>query len=148
MDFKALNLLYMFSKNFSHKKIRSHDLTDTECMICSYVYEHADCSQDDVVRLLMYDKTTVGKALQKLEARGYVTRRRSSSDKRRMALRITEYGLSRISDVVGLHNEWLNEVLACLSEDEQAQFEDYCRRLIAAAEALSEKQRNEDIDNA
>ena len=67
MDYQTLNLLFRCNKEFSHEKIRKQELSDTECMICSYIYSHENCSQDDVSVALKTDKTTVGKALVSLE---------------------------------------------------------------------------------
>ena len=66
MDYQILNLLFRCNKEFSHEKIRKQELSDTECMICSYIYSHENCSQDDVSVALKTDKTTVGKALMSL----------------------------------------------------------------------------------
>ncbi len=67
MDYQTLNLLFRCNKEFSHDKIRMQELSYTECMICSYIYSHENCSQDDVSVALKTDKTTVGKALAPLE---------------------------------------------------------------------------------
>ena len=67
MDYQTLNLLFRCGKAFSHEKIRMQELSDTECMICSYINSHENCSQDDVSVALKADKTTVGKALASLE---------------------------------------------------------------------------------
>lgn len=71
MDYQKLNLLFRFNKDFSHEKIRMQDLSDTECMICSFISSHKNCSQDDVATALKTDKTTVGKALASLEKKNW-----------------------------------------------------------------------------
>ena len=142
MDFKTLNLLFRCSKEFSHKKIRLQDLSDTECMICSYVYGHPDCSQDEVAHELKMDKTTVGKALATLESKGCIRRKKNNADKRRNCLKVTEHGYERISDLIGIHNEWLSEILDCLSKEEQKRFEEYCNRLLDRAEELIKESKN------
>lgn len=63
MNYQTFNLLFRCSKEFSHDKIRLQDLSDTECMICSFIYSHQNCSQDDVSVALKMDKTTVAKRL-------------------------------------------------------------------------------------
>ena len=136
MDYQILNLLFRCSKEFSHGKIRRQELSDTECMICSYVYSHADCSQDDVSAALRTDKTTVGKALVSLENKGCVERRQDGADKRIKRLSLTAKGREKVAELVGIHDNWLREIMTCLSEEEQKQFENYCGRLLAAAEKL------------
>ena len=142
MDYQTLHLLLRCNKEFSHEKIRRQELSDTECMICSYIYSHENCSQDDVAAALKADKTTVGKALMSLERKSCVIRAVDSADKRIRRLRLTDTGRSRISQLLDIHNGWLNDILTCLCEEEQKQFENYCERLLAAAEKLTQNGEN------
>lgn len=137
MNYQTLNLLFRCNKEFSHEKIRMHQLSDTECMICSYIYSHDNCSQDDVSVALKTDKTTVGKALMSLEAKGCVFRSQDNDDKRVKRLSLTDTGRKKISELVDIHNNWLQEIMTCLSKEEQENFESYCERLLAAAEKLT-----------
>lgn len=136
MDYQTLNLLFRCNKEFSHEKIRLQELSDTECMICSYIYSHENCSQDDVSVALKTDKTTVGKALASLEKKNCVLRNQDTSDKRFKRLSLTADGHKKVSELVDIHNNWLNEIMKCLTEEEQKNFENYCKRLLNAAENL------------
>lgn len=137
MDFQILNLLFRCSKEFSHEKIRRQELSDTECMICSYIYSHENCSQDDVSVALKTDKTTVGKALMSLEKKNCVVRVQDAADKRVKRLSLTDTGREKIAELVDLHDNWLEKILTTLSQEEQEQFENYCERLLDAAEQLT-----------
>ena len=139
MDYQTLNLLFRYNKEFSHSKIRMQELSDTECMICSYIYSHENCSQDDVSVALKTDKTTVGKALASLEKKNCVVRNQDTADKRFKRLSLTADGHKKVSELVDIHNNWLAEIMNCLSEEEQKNFENYCDRLLTAAEKLSQK---------
>ena len=138
MDYQTLNLLFRCSREFSHEKIRRQQLSDTECMICSYIYSHEGCSQDDAAAALKADKTTVGKALASLETKGCVTRSRDAADRRVKRLALTEAGREKVTELIDIHNGWLTEILTCLSDEERAQFENCCERLLAAAEKLTQ----------
>lgn len=141
MDYQTLNLLIRCNKEFSHEKIRLQDLSDTECMICSYIYSHESCSQDDVSVALKTDKTTVGKALASLEKKNAVNRVQDDADKRVKRLSLTEAGRKKVSALVDLHNSWLNQIMTCLTAEEQAMFENCCERLLSAAEKLAENKK-------
>ena len=142
MDYQTLNLLFRCNKEFSHKKIRLQELTDTECMICSYIYSHTKCSQDDVSVALKTDKTTVGKALTSLENKGCVVRSQDTEDKRVKRLSLTDLGQAKVAELLDIHNNWLRDIMTCLSEEEQRQFENYCERLLRAAEKLTMEDTN------
>ena len=138
MDYQKLNLLFRCNKEFNHAKIRMQNLSDTECMICSYIYSHENCSQDDVSVALKTDKTTVGKALASLEKKNCVARTQDEADKRIKRLSLTEIGCNKIAELLDIHNHWLRSIMTCLSKEEQKQFENYCDRLLTAAEKLTE----------
>ncbi len=139
MDYQKLNLLFRCDKKFSHEKIRKQDLSDTECMICSYIYFHKNCSQEDVSVTLKTDKTTVGKALASLEKKNCVARMQDETDRRIKRLSLTEIGKNKISKLLDIHDFWLRDIMTCLSKEEQKQFENYLDRLNAAAEKLTYK---------
>ena len=139
MEYQKLNLLFLCSRKFSHEKNRMQDLSDTECMICSYIYSHENCSQDETSAALKTDKTTVGKALVTLEKKALIVRTQDAQDKRIKRLTITDEGRKKIAGLLSLHDKWLSEIMKCLSDDEQKQFENYCERLLASAEELIEK---------
>lgn len=140
MDYQTLNLLFRCSKAFSHETIRRQELSDTESMLCSFIFSHENCSQDDVSIALKTDKTTVGKALASLEGKGCVLRLRDDADRRIKRLSLTELGHEKVAALFDLHNNWLAQILTCLSSEEQKQFENYCVRLLAAAEQLTQAQ--------
>ncbi len=139
MDFQVLNSLMRMTKGFAHRQIRANGLNDTECMICSFVYEHVNCSQDDVSKALCMDKTTVTKSLQMLENMGILLRSSDEADKRRNVLNLTPKGKEKCSKILHIHDEWVGKVMEELNEEEQKQFEIYCRRLINAAKRLQEE---------
>lgn len=144
MDFQTLNLLFRCNKEFSHTRIRKLDLSDTEYMICSYIYSHENCSQDDVSIALKTDKTTVGKALASLEKKNCIIRLQDEADKRIKRLFFTEKGRNKISEVIDIHNNWLKNIMTSLSEEEQKQFEKCCDKLLGAALNLTNNQGEND----
>lgn len=142
MDFQVLNLLLKCGMDFGHKRIRNRGLSDTECLICSYVYSHPGCSQDDAVQGLRMDKTTLAKALRTLEDKGCVERTQDAQDRRKNVLKVTQSGAERISEIAHLHDRWLSGILETLNPEERSQFESYCARLLEAAEKqLSEQDK-------
>ena len=136
MKFDTLDLLFKYGREFGHRRIRSSGLSDTECLLCSYVSAHPGCSQDDAVQGLHMDKTTAAKALRTLEEKGCMIREQSSDDRRKKMLTVTEAGTDKLSAILHLHDQWMSRVLAALSPEEQEQFEEYCIRLLRAAESL------------
>ncbi len=142
MDFNAISPLSRYAKEYGHAKIREAGVTDTEHKISTFLYFHSDVCQDTIANALMLDKTTVAKALVSLEARGLILRSRNPENRRKNTLAITDAGRATIMDVVGICDEWLSRVSACLSSEEQRSFEEYCGRLLAAAKNISEERQS------
>ena len=92
---------------------------------------------------LKTDKTTVGKALASLENKDCVVRTQDGEDKRIKRLSLTDVGREKVAELVDIHNNWLHDIMTCLSAEEQKQFENYCERLLAAAEKLTENGGND-----
>lgn len=139
MDFQSLRLLLKYGMQYGHESIRKSGLTDTEHMLCSFIYFHTGCSQDDVIRATRMDKTTVAKALKSLEEKGFVIRRTSDTDKRKKQPVVTAAGVDSISETIDIYNEWMDSVSSCLSDKEQQEFSEYCSRLLARAQEISMK---------
>lgn len=139
MNFQVLNSFMKLMKGFAHTQIKKSGINDTECMICSYIYSHENCSQDDVSKGLCMDKTTVTKAMQALENKGVLSRFPDKMDKRRNVLNLTTEGKEKCSRILHIHDEWVSKVMEELNEEEQKQFESYCKRLMKAALRLQEE---------
>lgn len=133
MDYNTLNLIFRCNKEFGHRQIRGRDLTDTEFMICSYVCVHPRSSQDEVAAALKTDKTSIAKSVASLEAKKLISRRQDDRDRRIKRLRVTAEGRRRLDGLMEVHDAWLTKTLGCLNEEERAQFEDYCRRILQRA---------------
>ena len=73
-----------------------------------------------------------------LENKACVVRMQDGSDKRIKRLSLTDLGREKVSELIDIHDGWLRDIMTCLSEEEQKQFENYCERLLAAAEKLTD----------
>jgi len=145
MDYRKLHLLLRYGREYGHRRIKEKGFTDTEHLICSYVYVNELCSQDDIAKSVGMDKTTVGKAIDSLESKGFLIREQSKDDKRKKALQLTAEGKSGIADILSINDEWMQNVLSALSNDEQALFLEYLSRVLDTAEKIylkSEEKHN------
>lgn len=136
MKFQSLDMLLRFGKEFGHKQLRTHGFNDTEFLICSFVLRNPGCTQLDVSKGLKLDKTTLTKSLTMLEGKGCISRVQDIHDRRKNRLTITPDGEERLTEILGLHDQWMEKVLDVLTEEEQQQMDNYVKRLLDAAEAL------------
>lgn len=68
------------------------DLTYTQYLVMLVLWEHGELIVNQVGELLYLDSGTLTPLLKKLEAKGYVTRKRSSIDERRVSVSLTDAG--------------------------------------------------------
>lgn len=136
MRFHNLYLLLRNAKEFCHSQIKNIGVSDTEHMICTFLLGHCGGSQDDVAEALKLEKATVARALSSLEKKGYVERSINSDNRRKYILTLTQLGKESIAEVADIYDVWLHKISSCLTEQEQKQFDEYCKRLLIVSEEL------------
>lgn len=118
------------------RRLAPHDLTHAQWLPL-YRLSRGGC---DTVAALARDQTmdpgAMTRALDRLEAKGLVTRERSLQDRRVVKLALTEAGHAAALPVPGVLAEVLNAHLAGFSADEWAQLTGMLQRLVANGDAL------------
>lgn len=145
MNFQIINLLVKCGIDYNHKKIRNYKLTDTEYMILSFCFSNPSPIQDDIVKGLKIDKTTLTKALISLESREYITRESNNTDRRKKIIILTDKAKKEISEILSLHDKWLDKIMSVLTENEKDNFENCCIKLLKASEDLRKDKFNEEF---
>lgn len=135
MQFHHLYALMRYAQSYSHQQIKNVGISDTEHLICAFIFGHPDSSQDQIAHALQIDKATIAKALASLEKKGYIQRISNPENRRKNIINITPSGRETISDLVGIYDSWLSELSEALTPNEWNQFEEYCQRLLEAARA-------------
>lgn len=105
------------------------DAEQGEIVVLSVIGLNPGMSQNDLAATLVFKKSAITKLVKDLEARGYLERAKSSSDRRFNALQLSPAGqerYARISDLIAQQNAVFLEPF---TEAEQAQLFDYLNRL-------------------
>lgn len=136
MDTISLNFFLKTSLDYNHEQVKSFGLSNSECAICSYVNRNEGCSQDDVVKGLRMDKTTLAKAVQSLEKKGLLSRKTDKNDRRKKLLHTTKKCRTLCEKLVEVHSKWINEVMSVLTPEEHELFDSFCIRLSEKAKDL------------
>jgi MarR family transcriptional regulator, 2-MHQ and catechol-resistance regulon repressor len=84
-------------------------------------------------RRLGASKATATEVLDTLENRGFVTRSRLESDRRAVAVALTQAGHNLVTHAFPSHAERVREAFGVLDEAEKRQLADLCRKLDRAA---------------
>ncbi|NMA98787.1 MAG: winged helix-turn-helix transcriptional regulator [Phyllobacteriaceae bacterium] len=105
------------------------DAEQGEIVVLSVIGLNPGMSQNDLAATLVFKKSAITKLVKDLEARGYIERAKSASDRRFNALQLTGAGKQRyaqISDLIGRQNATFLEPF---SEEERVELFGYLNRL-------------------
>jgi len=94
-----------FTETFAHL-----DLTQKQVSVLWLVGDHPDIAQTGLAQRMRMDRATTMAIVNRLEAKGYLVRRKSSSDGRKQALNLTAPGrkaLSTAKRAIQQHERWL-----------------------------------------
>ena len=116
-----------------------------EWRVLAHLSGHAKVSVRDVYDRVSMDKVKVSRAAARLEAGGYIVKQVHPTDRRLVALQLSESGRALFSKIAPLALAYQDEVLSRLTEAEQKVFVAVVRKLIAPAEAVSQPPSEEPI---
>jgi len=86
------------------------DLTQKEVSALSLVADHPGTAQAGVARRMRMDRATIMAFVNRLEAKGYLVRRKSRTDGRKQPLHLTRPGrrtLAMAKRAISQHEQWL-----------------------------------------
>ncbi len=119
----------------SRQLARHHELTGPQLVCLRFVARSSDTTPTALARGVSLSQATVTGILDRLEARGLVTRVRSSADKRKVHVKVTERGQAMILDAPSPLSEEFSKRLGALPEGEQAMFDWVLSRVVELLEA-------------
>lgn len=131
--FKHIHLLWMYGKEYCNEKVKQTGLSLTEYLICTFLYGHENVSQDDIANSLLYDKTTVARALGNLELKQYVTRTLNKDNKRKNIIALTEQGEKSINGIRDLYDTWFEIISKDISPEDRKQFDTTLTKILNEA---------------
>ena len=115
---KHISYLYRIQQSFLAKKTEGYDISGGQVSFIFTLNAHPGCSQEDVANMLDLDKTTVARALSKMEKNQTVRRIRDTKDQRVMRLYLTDKGLQLNDQLKKLTEEWYKVLIDGMSETE------------------------------
>jgi DNA-binding MarR family transcriptional regulator len=89
-------------------------------------------SQQELARLIGKAPPVMVAALDELEERGLVARRRSTRDRRRTVVEVTDAGREMLAKADAIADRLMEEIFGALTADERAGLHDTLRRAMAA----------------
>jgi len=112
-------------------------LTSVQYSALNAIVELPGIDQASLSGLIAFDKTTLVKVLDRLVAKGLITRIRSTEDRRRHVLTATDRGRQAIKKIIPMLDRAQERILAPLNPKEQAVFLSLLTKLVNVNNAYS-----------
>ncbi len=126
---KDFGVLYRTFLDYISKSIEGTNLSFSDSVFLVNIGNQEGICQEEISATLAIDKAAIARSVKGMEQTGYVFTKRSTLDKRTKELYLTESGMEQYRDLVQLNSDWLNEVLADLTNEEIAVFSDTIHKI-------------------
>jgi DNA-binding MarR family transcriptional regulator len=107
------------------------DVSFTQWVALTKVKEKSALTASDLCRTMYYDNGAVTRLIDQLEQRGLLTRERSTTDRRVVALKLTAAGEKTVVELVPIVVSSLNQALSDFSKAEFAELVRLLHKLIS-----------------
>jgi DNA-binding MarR family transcriptional regulator len=106
------------------------DVTPVQYAALAAVRAHPGIDQIRLANAIGFDRTTIGGVVERLQAKGFLTRETGVADRRAKRLRLTEAGQSALRDMVPAVERAQERILDGLDARERGLFLDMLTRLV------------------
>ncbi len=123
------SILYRSTQKYYDKMLQNLKLTYAQLPILIQIYENEGISLQEIAHIGGYDKGTVTKNVQKLDALGYILILTNQKDKRAKELYTTALAKKHISEIYGIRWNWWHHITQDLTQDEIKVFSKFYRTM-------------------
>lgn len=137
---KALNNICRAQAVYRRGKVSTPDLPAAHFSYVLAICREPGRSQEELARELCINKSTVARALNQLEERGYITRNSLPHDKRQVAVYPTEKMNAVLPQIKQASVEWMALLSEGIPAEELAIFDTVLNRMQARAREIIEQE--------
>lgn len=122
---RSLGYLLKMSHSLMHDAgsaaLAGHDLSFVQWLVLLILKEGTAVTASNLCRQMRYDNGAVTRLLDQLETRGFIERKRSEADRRVVNLELTAAGHRKVTELLPLIVDNLNNILGDFSKTEFAE---------------------------
>ncbi len=116
---RYISIIFRHSQLYIYNRLKKYNIGRGQQSILLVLFEHGIMTQEQLAKELKIDKANIARAIDKLEAEGYVKRERSENDRRSYNILLTEKAYGRKEDIVDVVHSWSESLTKDMSEDEK-----------------------------
>lgn len=114
-----ITMLYKHFSTFCNEKLQEIGLSQGLIFFILYIGKNPNCSPGKLSSDLNLDTGHTTRSIDKLQQSGFVIREKNATDKRAYVLNLTEKGEAAFKLSYDLFNQWDDELMEHLSQDEK-----------------------------
>lgn len=112
-----------------HRHLAEAGLTISQFAVLEALHHLGPLCQRDIARKVLKSTGNITMVIDNLERRGLVRRERGAADRRFLTIHLTPSGRGLVGELFPRHARAINDELAALTPDEQAELGRLCRKL-------------------
>ena len=120
--------------NFLSAELRDDDLTATELMYLSVLFDKDGQTQEELAQALDIDKAATTRTIRQMEARGIVVRKEDENDKRAKRVFLTDQARPYLDRIKQIQQHWIKSAHAAFTKEESNQVDSILQRLVDATD--------------
>ena len=126
---------HTFQKNMERSGC---DLTPVQFATMQALQQKPCIEQAQVASMIAYDRATIGGVIDRLEQKGYVSRKVSPRDRRAREVSLTEKGHRTVNEIYPVVEKLQMDILDGLTKSERRQFLSLAQKIVAKGPAEEE----------
>jgi DNA-binding MarR family transcriptional regulator len=124
-----ISIINRAAQGYFYRKLKEYDVGPGQQAYLLSLFPGETIVQDELANRLKVDKANVTRALRGLEQSEYITRVRSSIDKRAWNITLTAAGIRRRAEIQSIAKDWIDTLKKPLSDEEWNHLEDFMQRI-------------------
>lgn len=105
---RFVGVLNRQSQAYINNALKDIDISYSECIFLSNLYNNEGINQEELSSILFIDKTITAKSIKSLEKKGFLIRKKCETDKRSKRLYLTDKGRNFKEEIFSLLEKWIN----------------------------------------
>lgn len=133
---RRMNVITRCSNQYRVDRLNNGELAARHHSFVLAICNHQGCSQEQLAKILCFNKSTVARSLNQLQEHGYITRISDENDKRVLLVYPTEKMLAVFPKVRRITREWNESLALGIEHEEMEVFLNVLSRMEARAKEL------------